>query len=54
MVDLKASPYYLSDEDIKWVNNTIDSMTDEEFSMRAYAWRKRATISRNIDILDKK
>ena len=32
----------------------LDSMTDEEFSMRAYAWRKRATISRNIDILDKK
>lgn len=30
MVDLKARPYYLSDEDIKWVNNTIDSMTDEE------------------------
>lgn len=30
MVDLKARPYYLSDDDIKWVNNTIDSMTDEE------------------------
>ena len=30
MVDLKARPYYLSDEDINWVNNTIDSMTDEE------------------------
>ncbi len=30
MVDLKAKPYYLSDEDIKWVNSTIESMTDEE------------------------
>ena len=30
MVDLKAKPYYLSDEDIKWVNDTISSMTDEE------------------------
>ena len=30
MVDLKARPYYLSDEDVKWVNDTIDSMTDEE------------------------
>ncbi len=30
MVDLKAKPYYLSDEDIKWVNETIENMTDEE------------------------
>ncbi len=30
MVDLRAKPYYLSDEDIKWVNDTIASMTDEE------------------------
>ena len=32
----------------------LDSMSDDEFSERAFAWRKRATISRNIDILDKK
>lgn len=30
MVDLKARPYYLGNEDIKWVNDTINSMTDEE------------------------
>ncbi len=30
MVDLKAKPYYLSDEDIAWVESTIRSMTDEE------------------------
>ena len=30
MVNLKANPYYLSDEDIAWVKNTIASMTDEE------------------------
>ncbi len=30
MVDLKAKPYRLSDEDIKWVNDTISAMTDEE------------------------
>ncbi|MBQ9700550.1 MAG: beta-hexosaminidase, partial [Lachnospiraceae bacterium] len=30
MVDLKARPYYLSDEDIKWVQDTIAGMTDEE------------------------
>ncbi len=30
MVDLKANPYYLSDEDCKWVEDTIAGMTDEE------------------------
>ncbi len=30
MINLKAKPYYLSDEDIAWVNSTIESMTDEE------------------------
>ena len=30
MVNLKAKPYYLSDEDIAWVNSTVASMTDEE------------------------
>ncbi len=30
MVDLKAKPYYLSDEDIRWVEETIAGMTDEE------------------------
>ena len=29
-VDLKAKPYYLSDEDIKWVTDTINGMTIEE------------------------
>lgn len=32
----------------------LDSMSDEQFSSRAFAWRKRQTISRNIDILAKK
>lgn len=30
MVDLKANPYYLSDEDCKWVEDTIAGMTPEE------------------------
>ena len=30
MVDLKAKPYNLGDEDIKWVKDTINSMTLEE------------------------
>lgn len=30
MVNLREKPYYLSDEDIKWVEETIQRMTDEE------------------------
>ncbi len=30
MVDLKARPYYLSEEDIAWVQNTMAEMSDEE------------------------
>ena len=30
MVDLRAKPYCLSDEDVKWVNDTIAEMTPEE------------------------
>lgn len=30
MVDLKAMPYYLSEEDCKWVEETIAGMSDEE------------------------
>lgn len=30
MVNLKAKPYYLSDEDIAWVESTIANMSDEE------------------------
>ncbi|SKA82570.1 beta-N-acetylhexosaminidase [Clostridium sp. USBA 49] len=30
LVDLKAKPYYLNDEDIAWVENTIAKMTIEE------------------------
>ena len=31
MVDLRAKPYCLSDEDIAWVEATIASMTDDYF-----------------------
>ena len=30
MVNLRAKPFYLNDEDIEWVNKTIDNMSDEE------------------------
>ena len=31
---------------------TLDAMTDEEFERRAFAWRKRRTVERNIEILE--
>ena len=30
MVDLKAKPFYLNDEEIRWVEDTIGSMTPDE------------------------
>jgi beta-N-acetylhexosaminidase len=30
MVDLKAKPFYLNDEDIQWVNDTLDSLSLDE------------------------
>ena len=30
MVDLKAKPFFLSDEEIRWVEETIASMSPEE------------------------
>jgi epoxyqueuosine reductase len=32
----------------------LDNMTDEDFEKRAFAWRKRKTIERNLDILNNK
>ena len=31
----------------------IDTMSDEEFAARAYSWRKKATVKRNLDIIEK-
>ncbi len=30
MVDLRKKPFYLSEEDIRWVTETVDKMTEEE------------------------
>jgi len=32
----------------------LDNMSDEDFEKRAFAWRKRKTIERNLEILYKK
>ena len=35
MVDLKAKPFYLNDEDIQWVNDTLDSLSLDEKSVNS-------------------
>ena len=30
MIDLKAKPFYLSEKDIAWVENTLASLTTDE------------------------
>ena len=30
----------------------LDAMSDEDFEKRAYSWRKRETVKRNLDLLD--
>ena len=30
MIDLRGNPFYLKDEDIAWVENTLESLTEEE------------------------
>ncbi len=44
MVNLKAKPYCLSDEDIRWVEQTIANMTDEEKVGQLF-WQLTAGIS---------
>lgn len=34
--------------------NIIEEMSDSDFAARAYSWRKRETVIRNIDIIDRK
>ena len=30
MIDLKGNPFFLSDEDIRWVEDTLSGMTEED------------------------
>ena len=47
-------PFFKSDNIFHLTRERLDSMTDEEFALRAFAWRKRATVERNLEILSKK
>lgn len=47
-------PFFLEKTIFNLTRDVLDGMSDEEFSERAFAWRKRATVERNLDILSKK
>ena len=44
-------PYFSEDPIPRLTLETLDRMTDEEFSSRAYSWRGRETIRRNLELL---
>ena len=37
MVDLRANPYFLSDEDVQWVEQTAAAMTEDEKIWQLFA-----------------
>ena len=42
---------YFSEDRIEYLNSeTVDNMTDSEFKLRAFSWRGKKTIKRNLDI----
>ena len=45
-------PYFTSQRLSQLSVSTLDAMTDDEFSERAYAWRGRAVIRRNLELLE--
>ena len=46
--------FFKKDNIFHLTREMLDAMSDEEFSARAFAWRKRATVERNLDVLEKK
>jgi epoxyqueuosine reductase len=53
--DARETPVgFFRTELIPYLNTEmLDSMSDAEFGLRAYSWRKRETIKRNLKILNR-
>ena len=45
-------PYFKEERLVRLDAQTLTAMTDEAFSARAYSWRGRSVISRNIALLE--
>ena len=58
MVDMKANPFYLSDEDCKWVEDTIADMTLDDYcgawaQYRGYeSWELPEGVDGDTSLLD--
>ena len=54
--DPKLTPveFFYKERIPRLTREILDNMSDEEFSSRAFAWRKRKTVERNIEILEEK
>ncbi len=46
-------PYFYESPIPTLTSSLIEEMTEDEFLSRAYAWRKRDTIARNLNIIEK-
>ncbi|MBQ9805595.1 MAG: epoxyqueuosine reductase [Clostridia bacterium] len=47
-------PFFKEDPIAHLTEESLSKMTDEEFAKRAFAWRGRETIARNLRLLEKK
>ena len=49
-----AVPYFRENRQIRLDTAALEAMTDQEFSARAYAWRGKNTIRRNLAIMEER
>ena len=49
-----AIPYFRENRQIRLDTAALEAMTDQEFSARAYAWRGKNTIRRNLAIMEER
>ena len=50
-VPLTPIPFFHEDRIERLDTKTLDALSDEAFSVRAFSWRGRKTVKRNLDIL---
>ena len=52
-VDLKAKPFYLSDEDIAWVESTLASLTEKEKIQQLFCTSSMGDLDDQIALFDR-
>ena len=51
---LTPIPFFRENNIFNLTKDKLSEMSDEEFSSRAFAWRKRVTVERNLEVLSEK